>query len=364
MKKFSLVLCVIFTAVLSLTGLPVPGAEALTTIQSRIIHYHGNAIDIQGASNDCGARAILWRPHNRNNQQFRFEKFSDGYWRIIAVHSGKVLTPASGSHGAEVVQQEWAGTDLQKWDITSRGEGWYKVVNKQTGLYLDNQGGRGEVRDRIVQWEGNDSHAQWWRVESTIPESSGGGVSVPGGSAVSPASLGWSRMPFDWINEDRLRMSASPSQVIIDGTDRSIVYNYEWNADKTEFDLSRGEAAAVMRIIGGEKPVLRIEGFYLGDRGERIPISESFLRLKDAGVKIGLGIDGFDWHNPNNDKSEMAGRIIETWKKYGEQVDARFLNPRSLAEAIDAYSRNHQNSRIFEIALIVAGLDPDSYVYY
>ena len=41
-----------------------------------------------------------------------------------------------------------------------------KVVNKRTELCLDARGGKGNVRDRIVQWnENEDSYAQWRKID-------------------------------------------------------------------------------------------------------------------------------------------------------------------------------------------------------
>lgn len=131
----------------------------------QISHYYDNVIDIEGGYIDTGVRAVLYPAHSGDNQKFNFEKLSDGSYKITAVHSGKVLAPESSSHGAQVTQQDWSGSDLQKWYLYSRGNGWYKIVNKKTGYCLDDYGGLGGTLDSIVQWEDNDTFAQWWKLD-------------------------------------------------------------------------------------------------------------------------------------------------------------------------------------------------------
>jgi hypothetical protein len=80
-----------------------------------------------------------------------------------------------------------------------------------------------------------------------------------------------------------------------------------------------------------------------------------------ADVKQALYWDVFDWRNPDSDKSAIAGEIIDTWKKYGEQVDDRFLDADSLVEAIDAYGGDWDQAMIFLIACELAGVDTGSY---
>ena len=70
-----------------------------------------------------------------SNQKFKFQYTDDGYYKIVAIHSGKVLTVKSSSitPGANVEQYEDLGLDAQKWVIKSAGDGYYYIISKCNG---------------------------------------------------------------------------------------------------------------------------------------------------------------------------------------------------------------------------------------
>lgn len=82
-------------------------------------------LDIEGGSQNNGARVILWGPHGGANQRFRLEQQSDGSYVIRAVHSGQVLDVSGGSRsdGAAVIQWPLHGGPNQRWFITPIGGG-------------------------------------------------------------------------------------------------------------------------------------------------------------------------------------------------------------------------------------------------
>jgi hypothetical protein len=177
-----------------------------------------------------------------------------------------------------------------------------------------------------------------------------------------------------WVG-DGMSAAIMGSQVSLrkDGVEDDLtMYSYEWDDNKTEFQLTKykGRAAAVLKFVQGEKLVLKIEGTYQIE-DELVPFSASMLRLQDADVKRYPGYDVFDWGSEESGrpdenggtvtKEEIANAIIAAWKKYGEQVDAKFLNAKNLVKAIDGYRGDWDQALIFSIACELAGVDFDSY---
>ena len=48
-------------------------------------------LDVNGASKEDGANVQIWQNGNVSNQRFNIVYVSDGYYKIISEHSGKVL---------------------------------------------------------------------------------------------------------------------------------------------------------------------------------------------------------------------------------------------------------------------------------
>ena len=121
-----------------------------------------NVFDVNGASNFNNANIALYSRNNNENQKFSVEYTDDGYYKIVANHSKKVLTVqgASIEAGANVVQYQDLGIDAQKWVIRSAGDGYYYVISKCNGLFLDLQGGVATSGTNIEVYNANYSNWQ------------------------------------------------------------------------------------------------------------------------------------------------------------------------------------------------------------
>lgn len=51
----------------------------------------GKVLDVTDASQADGAKMQQWTNYTASNQQFRVELMGDGYYKLTAIHSGKVL---------------------------------------------------------------------------------------------------------------------------------------------------------------------------------------------------------------------------------------------------------------------------------
>ncbi|MCC6095368.1 MAG: RICIN domain-containing protein [Eubacterium sp.] len=73
-----------------------------------------------GTANNTNIQLYSWL--QSSGQKFRLESVGDGYYKIVNVNSGKVLDVAHGSvaNDANIQLYEWNGTDAQKWKFESK----------------------------------------------------------------------------------------------------------------------------------------------------------------------------------------------------------------------------------------------------
>jgi len=77
-------------------------------------------MDVSGGSTANGANIQLWDWLNANNQNWTVTPISDGYFRITAVHSGKVADVAGPSTADGAVVHQWDNVDVlnQYWQLS------------------------------------------------------------------------------------------------------------------------------------------------------------------------------------------------------------------------------------------------------
>ena len=125
-----------------------------------------SVISISEASKDACANALLYANENHKNQVFNFEYQGDGYYKIIARHSGMALDVYNSeqSSGANVEQYPWKNSDNQKWVVKPAGDGYYYIVSKGNGLYLDVYGGVAVNDANIDTYFGHGGVSEKWRL--------------------------------------------------------------------------------------------------------------------------------------------------------------------------------------------------------
>ena len=125
-----------------------------------------SVISISEASKDACANALLYANENHKNQVFNFEYQGDGYYKIIARHSGMALDVYNSeqSSGANVEQYPWKNSDNQKWVVKPAGDGYYYIVSKGNGLYLDVYGGVAVNDANIDTYFGHGGASEKWRL--------------------------------------------------------------------------------------------------------------------------------------------------------------------------------------------------------
>ena len=89
----------------------------------------------------------IWNDCNVKQQRYIVNYIGDGYYKITARNSNKVLDVENGGlyEGTKVQQYDWNNTDAQKWIIRETENGRYNIISRGTGLYLTVE--NGEVKN-------------------------------------------------------------------------------------------------------------------------------------------------------------------------------------------------------------------------
>jgi len=76
-------------------------------------------LDVANGSTANGAGVVQWDYWGGDNQKWSLEPVGDGYYKLVAKHSGKVLDVAgiSSANGAKLHQWDYVGGDNQKWKL-------------------------------------------------------------------------------------------------------------------------------------------------------------------------------------------------------------------------------------------------------
>jgi hypothetical protein len=88
-------------------------------------------LSVEGASLNSGAKIQQWLYSGGSNQQWNVSSLGNGYYKVISKHTGdKGLEPEGGNtgNGTRVVQSQYIGKSSQQWQITAIGSGFYKLT--------------------------------------------------------------------------------------------------------------------------------------------------------------------------------------------------------------------------------------------
>ncbi len=99
-------------------------------------------IEVVGSSKENNAKVDIWDYGNVPAQKFKFE-YQEGYYKIIATHTGKSLTVKDNNieEGIEIVQRDYKGLDGQKWILRdTKKNGWVISLLNNPDLSISVEG--------------------------------------------------------------------------------------------------------------------------------------------------------------------------------------------------------------------------------
>ncbi|MBE6966235.1 MAG: hypothetical protein E7441_09420 [Ruminococcaceae bacterium] len=122
-------------------------------------------LDVSDASTENGANVQIWKKNGTGAQSFRVTYVGDGYYTIVNTNSGKAVDVCNGATKSEtnVWQYTINNTDAQLWKIVSATNGSYYIIGKGSGLYLDVDKAKVASGTNVKIYVKNEEHeAQKW----------------------------------------------------------------------------------------------------------------------------------------------------------------------------------------------------------
>ncbi|MCL2721757.1 MAG: RICIN domain-containing protein [Treponema sp.] len=128
---------------------------------------NGNVIDIRNFNSDNGVAVIQQNRTGGRNQQWRFERQSDGTYTITNVHSNRVMDVQNSrinENGALVQQWTSNNTANQRWNIVQRGD-FVIIQNSGSRRVLDmSRSNYNTLGHQFHQWENLEGENQQFRL--------------------------------------------------------------------------------------------------------------------------------------------------------------------------------------------------------
>jgi hypothetical protein len=106
----------------------------------QIIAKHSNkALTVAKASQKNGAAIVQTTVANIPNQKWKITLTSTGFYQLKALHSGQSVDIRWGGRRQGARVQQWANqatSQSQEWQIISLNNGYFKIINRNSGLNL------------------------------------------------------------------------------------------------------------------------------------------------------------------------------------------------------------------------------------
>lgn len=149
---------------LSKMGTKVSVKEGTYMIQSAL--GSDKVVEVPSASQNAVSIALGSKDERKSSQRFEIVSTGDGYYNIIAEHSGKALEVKGGSSAAgTAIQQNTLNRNslAQKWCFMSAGDGYYYLCSA-LGTYMDVQSAVNSSGTPVWTYTFNGSTAQKWKL--------------------------------------------------------------------------------------------------------------------------------------------------------------------------------------------------------
>ncbi|MDO0934905.1 RICIN domain-containing protein [Streptomyces sp. DG2A-72] len=165
-------------------------------------------LTIVGGSTTSGVGATQQNVDNATDQQWKFVQQTSGYFKIFNVASGKVLgvQNQSTANGAKVLQWDDDGTLDHEWAIAPNPAGGFTATNRISSKYLEIPSASTTVGTAAGQWSDTGCACQRWVLTQTalptlstgqyrlVNKNSGKFLEIPGASTTVGKQAG------QWVN--------------------------------------------------------------------------------------------------------------------------------------------------------------------
>lgn len=101
-----------------------------------VARHSGKPIEVADASLDNNALVQQNTFNGGDHQKWRFQLSIDGYYQIMNVNSGKALDVGQTDDGYICQQWSYWGGNNQQWTLVDLGNGYFEIISKATGKAL------------------------------------------------------------------------------------------------------------------------------------------------------------------------------------------------------------------------------------
>ena len=137
-------------------------ADGIYSIATAVSNNY--VLDVEGGSKENRANIQIYEKQVANRQKFKVEYLGDGTYKIMAVYSSKVLDVQGDGKVAETNVCQYTPKNPipnnEKWIIKEAGGGYYYIISKSSGLYLDLYGGIAHNGTNIQIFAGHGGNSQ------------------------------------------------------------------------------------------------------------------------------------------------------------------------------------------------------------
>lgn len=126
---------------------------------------HDMVLDVPGGSTYPDTGLEIWSMTGGMNQLFEFVRKGNGWYSVRVRHSGMVLDIHGGNSadGAQVIQYPWIGGSNQLWYPRKNVDGSYTLMSALNGKVLDIAGGQSTRGGHVIMYHENRQTNQKWK---------------------------------------------------------------------------------------------------------------------------------------------------------------------------------------------------------
>ena len=140
--------------------------SSLTGYYKIVNRNSGQNLDVSGASTQSGALIVQNPDNSQSSQQWSFVDDGNGYCKIVNRSSGLLLNNPGGAEtheGTQLIQYLDNGNPYSQWSITSVGGDYYNIVS-YGGQNVDVQYASTTGGAPVIEWPNNGGANQQWQL--------------------------------------------------------------------------------------------------------------------------------------------------------------------------------------------------------
>lgn len=144
-----------------------PGTFFDSTALYKVVNRKSNKpLQWNKANSRNDLQIIQWDYLPDSKQNWQLLSRGNGYFSIINLDNGKCLDVINASNSASIsLQDQKNGSESQQWLITDVGFGYFKIINRSTNLTLDVSNASLNNGEKVIPWIFHGGLNQQWKIE-------------------------------------------------------------------------------------------------------------------------------------------------------------------------------------------------------